>query len=352
MLWLFIQQRQHGHLVTAASMLTVVLIMAGSDHRSSLQFFGLAASSAIAQAVEASVSEPLETAADRGPEASEGNDSPEQETMRLQEATRLPSATPEETVERFVRECVRITPGSGMFPAIMKTKSRRNGKAGDAVSDVEIKQAFRISRYETTQELYQAVMAKNPSRWKGPRNSAESMTLQDSLDFCKRLTEMLHSRKLIDIGEYVRLPEPLEWEYCCRAGTQTQFHFGEDAGRPGDVLPQASVLDAYAWHTGNAAGNDPAVGVLKPNAWGLFDMHGYLSEFTVEASGESSKREQNKASDVKSDAASSGSCMLRGGSWKDAAGELAVEFEKPFPAGSVSDAAGFRCVIAEKPSGE
>ena len=77
-------------------------------------------------------------------------------------------------------------------------------------------------------------------------------------------------------------PAKAEWEYCCRAGTTTKYSFGDEAQKPGDVTPKATLLGEYGWHTGNAAGNDPPVGALKPNPWGLYDMHGYLWEFTAD----------------------------------------------------------------------
>ena len=117
------------------------------------------------------------------------------------------------------------------------------------------------------------------------RNSAEMMTSTDALTFCDKLTQELRTRKLIAEDELIRLPSEAEWEYCCRAGTDTAYSFGEMAQAAGEDVKQnqASILDRYGWHTGNAAGNDPPVGALKPNAWGLYDVHGYLWEFTLDA---------------------------------------------------------------------
>ena len=73
-------------------------------------------------------------------------------------------------------------------------------------------------------------------------------------------------------GEFFRLPTEAEWEYACRAGTTTEFPFGDDASKLGD----------YAWYAGNSSGKYQKVGTRKPNAWGLYDMLGNVMEWTLD----------------------------------------------------------------------
>jgi formylglycine-generating enzyme required for sulfatase activity len=208
---------------------------------------------------------------------------------------------------------------------------------------VAMSQSFRISKYEMTQELYAVITGVNPSRWKGPRNSVESMSFLDAESFCTKLTVQLRAAKLIAPNEIVRLPTEAEWEYCCRAGTDTLYSFGDSASAGTDGADATSILNEYAWHTGNAAGNDPAVGVLKPNPWGLFDMHGYLWEYVSD--------KYRLPDSLAPDQAIPGATtrIIRSGSWRDHASSLTSGARLPVPDHVSSDAIGFRCVIAKKP---
>ena len=206
---------------------------------------------------------------------------------------------------------------------------------------VTMTQPFRISRFEMTQDLYTAIMGRNPSRWTGPRNSVESMSLLDAQVFCTNFTAALQAARLIEASENVRLPTEAEWEYCCR-GNEYALQFWRFHGTASDPDESTSILNEYAWHTGNAAGNDPAVGVLKPNPWGLFDMHGYLWEFVSD---------EYTASPMPPDTSPSPPAKASGSSVAASHDHAVPRHQRSTaPADSVSsERIGFHCIMAQKP---
>jgi formylglycine-generating enzyme required for sulfatase activity len=222
-----------------------------------------------------------------------------------------------ELLRIFRSEFVPLTPGRGGFPDGFDRGGRRLKPAGD----------FQISKFEVVQNLWEAVLGANPSRWKGRRNSVELLSFDEAEAFCAKATVRMRELRMIGAAEVVRLPTEVEWEYAARAGTTTRYSFGDDAADLGD----------FAWFHGNAAGNDPPVGAKKPNAWGLFDVHGYLWEWCSdpwkdEPGGEGKGDPERRP--------------LRGGSWKDNADRLESAHRRAAPRGLRDDAVGFRCVLA------
>jgi formylglycine-generating enzyme required for sulfatase activity len=224
----------------------------------------------------------------------------------------------------FVEEFVELTPGKGKFPASFEM---------GAVT-VRFKSPFAVAKYEVTQELWSAVTGKNASRWKGKRNSVEMITWDEARQFCVKATTMLRARKLIDAKTVIRLPSEAEWEYACRAGTTTRYSFGDDAKKLGE----------YAWFIGNSKGEDPPVGKKKPNAWGLYDMHGYVWEWCADAWADDPKSAPADGS------ARSGrdaeERVIRGGSWADSADHASSGHRDKAAATAKNDRIGFRCVKA------
>jgi formylglycine-generating enzyme required for sulfatase activity len=137
------------------------------------------------------------------------------------------------------------------------------------------------SSCEVIQAQWFAVMKMRPwttpqvknSGWdgvvkEGPEYAANWISWADATEFCNVLSKLT--------GKRVRLPTEAEWEYACRAGTSTSFNFGED-----DL--EGTKLRDYAWFAANAEDANAKYahmcGQKRPNAWGLYDMHGNVAEW-------------------------------------------------------------------------
>jgi formylglycine-generating enzyme required for sulfatase activity len=251
----------------------------------------------------------------------------------------------------FNSEFVEITPGTGKFPKSFLMGSADGPRNEQPRHNVTFQHGFSMAKNEVPQNLYEAVMGNNPSIWQGKgreRNSVEMLMWTDAVKFCQEATKLMRQAKLINAEQEVRLPTEAEWEYCCRAGTTTAFSFGHSAMKPGDAGNKTSNLDPYAWHTGNAAGNDPSVGMLKPNPWGLYDMHGYLWEYVSDAW--HSNYDDAPTRGVGWDPERTHVArVIRGGSWRDRYHLLESSTRWAVPNHVRSDAIGFRCVKTTLP---
>ncbi|CAD5928663.1 Formylglycine-generating enzyme [Planktothrix tepida] len=132
--------------------------------------------------------------------------------------------------------------------------------------------AFSMAKYPITQAQWQAIMGNNPSSFKGANRPVECVTWYQAQEFCQRLSQKT--------GKTYRLPSEAEWEYACRAGTTTPFHFGETITVD---LANYDANDSYASApTGTYRQQTTDVGSFPPNAFGLYDMHGNVWEWCAD----------------------------------------------------------------------
>jgi len=159
---------------------------------------------------------------------------------------------------------------------------------------VTLTKGFYLGVYTVTQEQWQAVMRENPSRFKGERKlPVENVTWDECQEFLKKMGDK--------DGHSYRLPTEAEWEYACRAGSTDLWCSGDDP----------KMLGQYAWYAGNSGEKTHPVGQKKPNAWGLYDMHGNIWEWCADRYGDYPK---NDVVDPKGPESGT-SHVLRGGSF-------------------------------------
>ncbi|HIQ22290.1 MAG TPA: formylglycine-generating enzyme family protein, partial [Planctomycetes bacterium] len=143
--------------------------------------------------------------------------------------------------------------------------------------------AFWMDRYEVTQAQWAKLAERNeflpidPSHFKGPNRPVEMVAWDMAALWCNERSRAEGLEPCYDelSGECnfeadgYRLPTEAEWEYACRAGSTGEFCFGSDPGR----------LGQYAWYARNASRKTHPVGLKRPNAWGLYDVHGNVAEW-------------------------------------------------------------------------
>jgi formylglycine-generating enzyme required for sulfatase activity len=210
-----------------------------------------------------------------------------------------------------------IPPGS----FTMGSPESQHGRGADEQEHVSvIERPFYMGKYEVTQGEYEAVMGTNPSAFKknGPRAPVEEVTWRNCVAFTRKLCEL----EGIPVGSY-RLPFEREWEYACRAGTQTAFHCGDTR----------EALLAFADFNWNNEHSTVEVGQRRANAWGLFNMHGNVWEWCADrfyAYDSSSVDQLNR--------------NIRGGNWKLPYLDCRSASRYRLPPDSLGNICGFRIV--------
>lgn len=155
---------------------------------------------------------------------------------------------------------------------------------------VVISRPFLMGAHEVTQRQYNRLMKPDrpravftAKRGGGPDHPMETLLWQEAVDFCKKLSAQPAERKA---GRTYRLPTEAQWEYACRAGTTTAFHFGNSLS-----ASQANFNGRYPYPgrtgdkkspTGKYLRRTARVGSYKPNAFGLYDMHGNVAEWCAD----------------------------------------------------------------------
>jgi len=180
------------------------------------------------------------------------------------------SQPPKEITNSIGMKLVLIPKGQFMMGSPESEKGRNEN---ETQHEVTISKDYYLGVYEVTQAQYEKVIGKNPSRFQGAIVGNENADLpvdnvswDDAVAFCKKLSDLPEEKKA---GLVYRLPTEAQWEYACRAGSKTAYSFDDEEG----LLPE------HGWFNRNSSNRTHTVGLLEPNAWGLYDMHGNVWEW-------------------------------------------------------------------------
>jgi formylglycine-generating enzyme required for sulfatase activity len=166
---------------------------------------------------------------------------------------------PQAAGDGVTMQFVRIPAGDFMMGSPIGEPGRRGNEGPQ--HQVKVSEPFYMLATEVTQQQYVQLMGVNPSVFKGADSPVEMVSWNDAMQFCRKLSEKT--------GKGITLPTEAQWEYACRAGADTRFSFGDDD----------ELLDSYCWYGINSGTRTHPVGTKKPNAWGLYDMHGNVQEW-------------------------------------------------------------------------
>ena len=197
---------------------------------------------------------------------------------------------------------------------------------------VTLTQPFGLGKYEVTQGQWKSVMGSEPWKDKDFVKAdkdcpATYVSWGDAKEFCQKLTEIERKSGKLKADEEYRLPTEAEWEYACRAGTETAYSFGNNE----------SKLDQYARFDGNTNNAAQTVGLKKPNPWGLYDMQGNVFEWC-------SNWYDRKLSGVVDPIGPNGGSyrVVRGGGWRYSLGLCRSADRYLYVPSSRNDDLGFR----------
>ena len=287
--------------------------------------------------------------------------------------SRLLAQPPKEITNSIGMKLVLVPKGTFMMGS---TPSEAGLQPDELQHQVTISRSFYIGVHEVTQKQYETVMDQNPSFFRGERltqrdlkagevaknidssnHPVEAIHWADAVEFCSRLSALPGEKKARRV---YRLPTESEWEYACRAGSDTVYCFGNNAD---------SLVD-YAWF-GNNSGSKPLdaeslltlvnndfalycqklleegcrthpVGTKKPNAWGIYDMHGNVWEWCSDWYGEYPKGPTTDPVGPREGSLK----VIRGNGWESLAKFCRAADRHGISRGTTSYSFGFRVAVS------
>lgn len=234
-----------------------------------------------------------------------------------------------------------IPPGEFVMGSPMREQGRLPNE-GER-TEVTLTRGYWAGVHEVTQASFREIMDQMPADFVGAERPVDTVTWGEASTFCQMLTKREREAGRLPEGYVYRLPTEAEWEYAARAGTTTPFHFGKTADTtsgnfrgmyPRGLYDGQRVTESY--------GTEP-VGTYSANAYGLYDIHGNVSEWTIEA-----YNGRLPGGELTDPAPRTGGrrYTLRGGSWEDFAVHVRSAARAEARMDIESNAIGFRVFLA------
>lgn len=234
-----------------------------------------------------------------------------------------------------------IPPGQFLMGSPMPEQGRLPNE-GER-TEVSFTRGFWAGVHEVTHASFREIMDSMPSDFVGAKRPVDSVTWEEANAFCQRLTALERESGRLPEGYVYRLPTEAEWEYAARAGSTTPFHFGKRADTskgnfrgiyPRELEGGQRVKESYGTE---------AVGSYAPNAYGLYDIHGNVNEWTLDAY---NGRLPGGALTDPDPSVGGIRYTLRGGSWKDSAARVRSAARSEARIDTESNGIGFRIFLA------
>lgn len=252
----------------------------------------------------------------------------------IQVSCQVRAQYPKEITNSIGMKLVLIPKGTFQMGSPIAEEGRKDDEEQHQVT---ISQDYYLGVTEVTQGQYEKVMGTNPSFFQkrvidtsdSSMYPVEQVSWYDAVEFCKKLSDLPAEKAA---GRVYSLPTEAEWEYACRAGSKTAYSFGKSSKSLGD----------YAWFYGNSNGQTHFVGEKKPNAWGLYDMHGNVWEWCSDWYGEYPKISVSDPVGPREGYC----CVIRGGCWRNEARYCLTALRSRGDASLRDDYFGFRVALS------